>query len=62
MIFARPKNVDFVSYNIDDIPNNYINKYKIKLAWVCRSENEYSRIQNDVDNIIFEHYTPPIKK
>lgn len=51
----------FINYNIDNIPNKYINKYKNipLLAYTIKSEAELKNAkENNVANIIFEHFIP----
>lgn len=56
---AKP---DFISYKAEDLPNHYCNKYSHLpiLAWVVRSQKQYTTLFKDIDNIIFEDFTPKI--
>ena len=53
---------DFISYNVDNLPNFYVNRYKKLplLAWVVRSQTEYMKAVKHCDNIIFEGFEPKI--
>lgn len=60
MMFNRQTKPDFISYDITNIPNRFLNKYDHLpiLGWTVRSQSEYARVANYVDNIIFENFTP----
>lgn len=48
---------DFISYNVEDLPQRAVTNFKgIKLGWTVRSEEAEARARQYVDNIIFEHY------
>ena len=53
---------DFISYNVENLPNIYVNHYKKLplLAWVVRSQTEYLKTVKYCDNIIFEGFEPKI--
>ena len=53
---------DFISYNVDNLPNFYVNRFKKLplLAWVVRSQTEYMKAVKHCDNIIFEGFEPKI--
>lgn len=51
----------FISYNHEDCPNKYVDRYKNKkpiIVWCVRNKKDQNRIQNYSDNIIFEDYLP----
>lgn len=57
--FARYSHIDFVSYHHSNLPNRYALKpRKPVLAWTVRSEDEYARVREHCDNIIFEGFLP----
>ena len=48
---------DFISYNVEDLPQRAVTNFKgIKLGWTVRSAEAEARARQYVDNIIFEHY------
>lgn len=53
---------DFISYNVENLPNRFVNKYKKLplLAWAIRSQTEYMKAVKYCDNIIFEGFAPKI--
>lgn len=53
---------DFISYNVENLPNFYVNRFKKLplLAWVVRSQTEYMKAVKHCDNIIFEGFEPKI--
>lgn len=53
---------DFISYNAEDLPNRFCKKYKDTpiLAWVVKSQSQYNKLLKNVDNIIFEDFTPTV--
>lgn len=58
LFFYNYINADFVSYNIDFLPNRYVSK-KVKrghklLAWTINSPEKLEKARNIADNIIFE--------
>ena len=54
---------DFISYNADDLPfSRARRKDAALLAWTVRSEEEYARLANIADNVIFEKFRPPKKR
>lgn len=60
MFFNRITKPHFVSYNAVNLPNRFTDKCRKKgiklLAWTVRSPQEYERIKNHADNIIFEQF------
>ena len=51
---------NFISYQVENIPNRYVKKYSDLplIAWCVRSEESYLRVKKFVDNIIFENIVP----
>lgn len=63
MSFNRKNLPDFISYDIRNLPNKYVNQYLKKhdvpiLGWTVRSQTEYEKIAPFVQNIIFENFIP----
>lgn len=57
--FTKP---DFISYKIADLPYKPAKrKDTLLLGWTVRTEQEYDRIKNIADNVIFENIRPPKK-
>lgn len=60
--FYRIMHADFISYDINYLPNRYVAKKKRRgvqvLAWTVNSEEKEERAMNVADNIIFEHIDP----
>ncbi len=57
--FIKP---DFISYNVEQLPNKYVRKFRHipLLAWTVRSLQKWNSIKNYCDNIIFEGFLPNI--
>ena len=54
---------DFISYNLDDLPNKYVTKANLPvLAWTVRSNTEMEKVLPHCNNIIFENFLPIISK
>lgn len=52
---------NFINYAAEDMPNKYVKKYYGKipvLAYTIESEADESRLENYVDNIVFDKYIP----
>lgn len=51
---------NFISYNIDDLPNKYVKKYRDLplLAWCVRTIEQKEKALKYADNIIFENVDP----
>ena len=52
---------NFINSAAEDMPNKYVKKYYGKipvLAYTIESEADESRLENYVDNIVFDKYTP----
>jgi len=53
---ARP---DFISYRAEHLPNRHVTKAGLPvLAWTVRSNEMYTQLGANADNIIFEDFTP----
>lgn len=53
---------DFISYDIKNLPNRFVHKFKDKplLAWTVKNQSEYMRVVKYCDNVIFEDFEPKI--
>lgn len=53
---------NFISYDINDLPNRFVKKYKDLpiIGWTVTSQEQYRKSFNDVANIIFEGFTPKV--
>ena len=52
---------NFVSYDIDNLPNIWTKKLEIPLlSWTIRSQKDYVKAIQYSDNVIFENYIPKI--
>ncbi len=51
---------NFISYQIENLPNRYVKKYKDLpvLAWVVRNEETQEKAKKYANNIIFESFVP----
>lgn len=62
MMFNYSIKPNFISYDYRYLPNKYIDKCKEQemaiLAWTLKSQKEYDKIKDYVDNIIFEGFIP----
>lgn len=58
----RVSQPDFISYEANALPNRYVKKYKTLplLAWTVRSNEDYRKVIQYCDNIIFERFIPEI--
>ena len=53
---------DFISCNVDDLPNKYVRNKKVpKLSWTIRSPEQETFALTIVDNVVFENYIPSSK-
>ena len=52
----------FIAYDIDNLPNRYVRKYKHLplLAWTVKSQQQYIKAVQVSDNVIFEGFEPKI--
>ncbi len=53
---------NFISYNVKDLPNRYVNKHKDLplIAWTVTSKSDYLSVVKKCDNVIFEDFEPEI--
>lgn len=53
---------DFISYNANDLPNRWVKKYENLpiLAWTVKNQQQYLKVVQYSDNIIFEDFIPTI--
>ena len=53
---------DFISYDAQNVPNRFVNKYKKLplLVWCVRNQQEYLKVVKYCDNVIFENFEPKI--
>ena len=64
MWFAKKSNLaNFIMYEAGALPSPYIHKLgKMPvLTWTVRSQQEYQRVMQYADNIIFEGFVPKVK-
>lgn len=56
LFFRKISHVDFVSYNIDNLPNKYVNKMDVPiLAWTIKTEDDYIKSKQNANNIIVDN-------
>ena len=49
----------FISYHFADLPNKHVEKLGLfTLAWTVRSNDDFEKVQDHCDNIIFERFLP----
>ena len=62
LLNKRVSKPDFISYNVQNLPNIYVKRFKNLplLAWCVRSQTEYMKAVKYCDNIIFEGFEPKI--
>ena len=62
MILNKFFTPDFIAYNVLDLPLKKIqtnkNKGIIILGWTVKSQQQYEKIKDYVDNIIFQDFKP----
>jgi len=55
--FTKP---DFISYNIDNLPNQYADKAKraglTVISYTAKTLNDYLKVKKDYDNVVFEGF------
>lgn len=50
---------NFISYNVEDLPNRYVTKTGLPvIGWTVKSGRQYDKIKSFCDNIIFENFMP----
>lgn len=53
---------DFISYNIENLPYRPARRQgTVLLGWTVRTQVQYDRVKDIVDNVIFENIRPPKK-
>ena len=56
LFFKRFSHIDFVSYNINNLPNKYINKIDVPvLAWTIKTEEDYIKSKQNANNMIVDN-------
>ena len=60
LCFARSCTINFISYDMKNLPNKYVEKYKNLplIAYTVSSKKEWQQVKPYVDNIIFENFNP----
>ena len=60
LCFAKSCTINFISYDANNLPNKYVEKYKNLplIAYTVSSRDEWERVGDYVDNIIFENFNP----
>lgn len=62
MKFNKSNKPDFIAYNVEDLPNEYIhnktNKNIPLIAWTVTSQEQFNSIKDIASNIIFENFYP----
>lgn len=62
MRFNRRSKPNFISYDINELPNRFVKNYADLpiIGWTVTSQEQYRKMFNEVDNIIFEGFEPKI--
>ncbi|MBQ8762239.1 MAG: glycerophosphodiester phosphodiesterase [Clostridia bacterium] len=62
MLFNKQVQPHFIAYNVKDIPNRFVKKYKNipLLGWTVTSQEQYLDAVKKLDNIIFQDFEPKI--
>ena len=56
LFFKKFSHIDFVSYNLDNLPNKYVNKMDIPiLAWTVKTKEDYNKAKQNANNIIVDN-------
>lgn len=56
LFFKKFSHIDFVSYNLENLPNKYVNKMDIPvLAWTIKTEEDYNKAHQNANNIIVDN-------
>lgn len=56
LIFKKFSHVDFVSYNLDNLPNKYVNKMDVPiLAWTIKTKEDYEKAKQNANNMIVDN-------
>ena len=56
LFFNRFSHIDFISYNIDNLPNKYVSKISLPiLAWTIRTNADYEKAKLNSNNVIVDN-------
>ncbi len=56
LFFKSFSHIDFVSYNLENLPNKYVNKMDVPvLAWTVRTEEDYDKAKQNANNVIVDN-------
>ena len=56
LFFKNFSHIDFVSYNLENLPNKYVNKTDIPiLAWTVKTEEDYIKAKLNANNMIVDN-------
>lgn len=56
LFFKKISHIDFVSYNLENLPNKYVNKMDIPiLAWTVRTQDDYTKAKQNANNMIVDN-------
>lgn len=56
LFFKSFSHIDFVSYNLENLPNKYVNKMDVPvLAWTVRTEEDYKKAIQNANNVIVDN-------
>ena len=60
LLLNKVSDPNYIAYNVDDLPNKYVRKYKDLplLAWCVRTLEQKEKAIKYADNIIFENVDP----
>ena len=61
LAFTKIAKQDFVSYNMDNLPNKYTKRSLVPvITWTVKTNEEYLKAVQITDNVIFEGFEPTI--
>ena len=56
LFFKNFSHIDFVSYNIANLPNKYVNKMDVPvLAWTIKTDEDYISAKQNANNMIVDN-------
>ena len=56
LFFKKHSHIDFVSYDVHNLPNKYVNKFNVPvLAWTIKTEEEYKIGKQNANNLIVDN-------
>ena len=56
LFFKNFSHIDFVSYNLENLPNKYVNKMDIPLlAWTVKTKEDYNKAKLNANNMIVDN-------